>query len=115
MTTISVTKGNISGQAPPFRTILIVTMIVIVLFASHAFARHGLHAVAVRVCMHSDGPIETWQHPDGRQADVCRIWTGNFGIQITRAGDEITAMVKEKMRTLEQVQNYLKNAGYLPK
>ncbi len=89
------------------------------LSSSHAVERHGNSAYAVRNCLNDKGAMQTWYNPaTGRTARVCAIGEFTFGIQILENVNgtlkEVTAFVKDKMVRVEQVANYLKNAGYQP-
>jgi hypothetical protein len=86
---------------------------------SHAVEKHGLStAESIRNCINKNGPMQTWQNPaNGRQALVCEISPGKFGIQVRQSKDgsaweEITAFVKEKFTRISQVEQYLRNTGY---
>jgi hypothetical protein len=83
----------------------------IVMFSlAHAMERHGDDAVAV--C--NQPPIMQLINPTtDRQAHICSMPDGKFGVKIVaKDGDTITAFVKEKMRTVEDVVRYLNNRGY---
>lgn len=78
----------------------------------HALERHGLKAELVKYCMQEKGPIQEWLQPNGRIARVCQLDNGKFGIEIVdQEGRNITAFIKNKMRSLEQVEQYLINKG----
>lgn len=81
---------------------------------SHAIERHGADAVSVKNCLNQNGPAQVWYQPTNqRWANICQV--GDlFGMQITNGiGDEITAFIKNKMRRLDQVEQYLTNRGYV--
>ena len=108
-------------QRPPSVSkllIIIVLIIIAIMFAAviygpHAAARHGGLAVEIRDCVSRGGTMETWMNPDtGRQANICQLANGMFGVQICKGNNEITCIPKEKMSKLEQVYQYLKNRGY---
>lgn len=121
MTTIRQGAGvqdtSISFQ-PPLGTLAGILVAGLMLFAAitysaHAIERHGSAAVRVRQCLNDKPPLETWTNPvTGRNAHVCQVDKGLFGIQIEKDGNEITSFIKEKMRTIEQVRKYLTNGGY---
>lgn len=78
----------------------------------HALERHGNEAVMVKQCLDQNGPLQIWQQPNGRVAKVCQLDNGQYGILIEDAnGNNITAFVKNKSRTLQQVMQYLRNKG----
>ncbi len=82
--------------------------------ASHAIARHGPDAVAVRNCLDRGGTYQIWQQPNGNFLKICWMPTSNFGIQVCKdmgtCFDEVTAFVKERIFTTEDLQTYLNNA-----
>lgn len=83
---------------------------------SHAVDRHGNSAVLVRNCLNDKGAMQVWYNPaTGRQARICQLDNGKFGVQILNDKlQEITGFIKDKMTRIDQVTNYLKNAGYYP-
>jgi hypothetical protein len=85
-----------------------------VVYGTHAVERHGVTVVDdVRNCLSNNGPAMTLHNPDtGRDASVCEISPGVWGVMITAADHEITAFKKDKMSKLNQVIRYLNNAGY---
>ncbi len=79
---------------------------------AHALERHGSEAESVAQCVSGGGEIQRWMEPGGRIARVCQIDPGLFGVLIETAdGQNVTAFIKNKMRTLGQVEQYLKNQG----
>lgn len=89
------------------------------LSSSHAVLRHGNSAYAVRNCLTDKGAMQTWFNPTtGRTAKICAVGDAQFGIQILENVNgtmkEVTAFIKDKMSRIEQVTNYLRNAGYYP-
>lgn len=81
--------------------------------ASHAIARHGPDAIAVRNCLDRNGTYEIWQQPNGNFLKIC--WMGpNFGIQVCKdVGDcfqEVTAFIKERILTTQDLKTYLDTA-----
>ena len=86
-----------------------------IVYGTHALERHGTDAEAVRRCIENGGTLETWTNPQTwRQADICRLPDGRFGIMISRFEREVTSFTKDKLRRLEQVRHYLANRGYIP-
>lgn len=77
----------------------------------HAFEKHGEEAILVMQCLTRNGAIQIWEQPNGRLVRVCQFENGKFGIEITENGNNVTAFVKNKLRTLAQVEKYLKNRG----
>lgn len=101
-----------NGTSKGFIFILLFAVIGgLVLFSlAHAMERHGNDAVAV--C--NQPPIMQLINPaTDRQAHICSMPDGKFGVKIVaKDGDTVTAFVKEKMRTVEDVVRYLNNRGY---
>lgn len=101
--------------------LLILSVIFCVLFVAtnaihglsfHAIEKHGDEAFLVRQCMEHRGAIQEWLQSNGRIARVCELADGRFGIEIVdQAGENVTAFIKNKLRTLEQVEQYLMNKG----
>ena len=83
---------------------------------SHGEEKHGSAAVQVRDCLNKTGPVMQWKNPNSRNtARVCQLEDGRYGMQIVNEeGKEITAFVKDKMKTIDQVIKYLRNTGYEP-
>ena len=69
---------------------------------------------AVRQCLNDNDPLATWvKMTDGRIIHVCKLDSGKYGIQIRDSSGrrEISSFVKEKLKTLSQVNRYLENIG----
>jgi len=116
--TLSNEYRNSEYQKPNLTWLWLALFVAIVVMAiayqSHALDRHGTDAEIVRLCMTDPGQpfmivtnLET-----GRQAWLRNLPNGRYGIQIVKDGKEITSFIKEKMRDLDQVLNYLFNRGY---
>jgi hypothetical protein len=84
------------------------------IYAAHAVERHGSDADAIRRCLENKPPALRMANPvTGRIAHVC--WTDDkFGIMITDPTEtkEVTSFFDKGSRTLDQVVQYLTNAGY---
>ena len=106
-------------------TLLLLFIVAIVAFAilqtqnSHAVTKHGTEGALVRQCMEDTGPLGVYSHKTDKSRELwlCQIDDGTFGIQIRKnladgTQDEITAFIKNKMRRLEQVLQYIQNSGY---
>jgi len=92
----------------------VATVLLAVLYGSHATEKHGDAAVMVRECIERGGEIERWLNPDTRrEAVICEVKPGKYGIQIQRFEREVTSFIKDKLRNLEQVRRYLINRGYV--
>jgi len=101
----------------PVVFLFIVILMAVGAVGMHAIAQHGAKAEAVYRCINSNGPSQTWQRSNGYKADVCQVEPGKFGVRIyneTPNGtvEEITAFIKDKMKSLEQIERYLVNSGY---
>jgi len=88
-----------------------------VLYMSHATDRHGFGAQDVRDCLNKNGTLQVWNRADGRHAFICQLGERMYGIQIAQKDGkgiwhEITSFIKEKLRTLADVEEYLTKAGY---
>jgi hypothetical protein len=120
-------SANWNSTAPgiPWRKLIMAALALLLatVYGAHAICKHLDHAYAVRQCIERNGPLQTWVNPEtGRQALVCQFDTGKFGIMIREAIDEaqdlwreITSFTKERMSTIDQVMQYLRNTGYVPK
>jgi hypothetical protein len=102
-----------SMKVPPALVLLAFALaLIVIVYGTHAVAKHGTGAEAVRRCMNDTGPIETWvSMKTGRQYHVCKIDQTTFGIMITDGTREVTAFIKEKLTRLSQVQQWLRNCG----
>lgn len=112
------TQSNSGGfKTFAFMLLVVAAIIMGISYAfSHGATSHGGDALAVRNCISKGGAFEIWFNPNtGREAWLCQIAKGKFGISIRRAdGSPLTEFIKDKMKRLEQVHQYLENAGYKP-
>ena len=100
------------------RLMLIVLLIAFVMAAIavapsiHAAVKHGSEANTARQCL--DGRQATlFVNPTtNRWAVVCQVGEMWGVVILNEAREEITAFVKNKMKTFDQVLRYMKNAGY---
>jgi len=86
--------------------------------SDHATEKHGTDAELVRNSCNNGGIKEIWQNPKtNRIAKICKIEDNLFGVQVLDENDEIeiTAFIKNKMRYIDQIRNYLSNQGYVIK
>lgn len=98
-----------------FAALTVTIIMAAIAYNDHAVERHGAAAGLVRQCMSSNGPAETWLNPsNGREAHICEIDEGLYGIQIEEDGREVTSFIKEKFSRIDQVRQYLINGGYGP-
>jgi len=85
-----------------------------VINGSHAVEKHGEEIVSVvRNC---NGGIELFNPDTNRIACIVNLGDKKFGVRIIeKVGDsykEVTAFIKDKMHSVEQVIKYLNNRGY---
>ena len=108
-----------TASAQPYRRpsmllvlLLAVALAVVMLMGiAHTIERHGVDGLNAYNCsIGSDNLIQRWQKLDGRDIYVCDV-EGKFGIVVEQNGDLITAFVKEKFKSLAQVERYLINSG----
>lgn len=111
-------------QEPQRQNALIVTVaaaaiaLVVCLFALeqigglsiHALEKHGEEAIAVRNCLDQNGPAQIWQLNE-RTYLVCILDDGRFGISIEDAEGNITAFIRNKAKTIQDVIRYLERQG----
>jgi hypothetical protein len=115
MTTIAIPQTTNRGASPlPILLLAVLALIVAgITYQVHAVERHGVEAQIVRECIGKNGAIEKWMNFDnGRQALICEIRDGLWGVQIRKNGREITSFLKNKLSRIEQVYQYLLNQGY---
>ena len=103
---------------PPFPGCewFVAIMGVVILHQAHAIIRHGMEAIAVREHIAQYGHDQLWEYPDNpRKIYVCRLCDGRYGIQVvTKEGGawvEVTSFIKNRMKRLSQIENYLENRG----
>lgn len=82
--------------------------------SSHAASKHGQEvADAVRACIQGTGPSQVWQRGLDRFLIVCRMPDGKWGVQVVdrhpNLVKEITAFLKEKFRSIKQLEQYFTN------
>jgi hypothetical protein len=92
---------------------------------SHGGPKHGPELMeSLRDCVSNDRTIQIWHNPTtGRSAYVCKLGP-KFGLLIAEVLGkdangkdilkEITGFLKDKLKTIEQVERYLRNQGYQP-
>jgi len=107
-----------TAAAQPYRRmsiapvlLMLAVMLAVMLSIAHAIERHGVDGLNAYNCsVGSDNLLQHWVKPDGRDVYVCDV-NGKFGIVVEQEGNVITAFIKDKFRTLEQVERYLINSG----
>ena len=118
ITTTYIHSGGV-GKSVKF-LIFVLLLTVLVSFAvsfvqnNHAVNKHGIKAVTVIECYRKDGAIQVWKNIDtNRTAKICMVSNEKIGVIIEEEnGDPVTAFVKEKLKNISQVNNYLLNCGY---
>lgn len=98
-----------------FLLIVLVTAVVAVAgqaIAAHADTKHGVEAETARQCLSSPNRHLFFNETTNRFGVVCSV-KGVWGVVIQNAAkEEITAFLKNKMHTFEQVMKYMRNGGY---
>lgn len=95
----------------PLLLLALIVGLTIMFSVSHVIERHGVEGLNAYNCsIGSDNLLQHWVKPDGRDVFVCDV-NGKFGIVVEQNGDLITAFVKEKFKSLAQVEKYLINGG----
>ncbi len=117
MTTIAihqpVTQRRGASPLPILILAVLALIIAAITYQAHALERHGSEAQTVRDCLSRNGALEKWMNFDnGRQALICQIRDGLWGIQIRKNNREITSFLKNKLSRIDQVYQYLLNQGY---
>jgi len=99
-----------------FILMLIVCITIVFVLSIHALEKHKTDAEIVEECLDKNGPIATLtRSSDNRKAIICEVFPGKFGVKIDEeSGTNVTAFIKNKLKTLEQVFKYLDNTGYAP-
>ena len=111
MTAIACPAPRTFNPLPLLLALLV--LVAAIIYGTHAIEKHGSQAQAVRDCIANGGTMQLWVNPQtGRQAEVCQLPTGKFGIHVTRYGREVTSFIKNKLTKISQVERYLENVGY---
>ncbi len=103
----------------PVMFLLIISAVLLLVFVaqnvsitSHAILRHGTDAIYAREC-HDGWELRMYNPETQRTGLICMTSAGKFGIVILdRFGNEITAFLRNKNKTLEQVIRYMQRRGY---
>lgn len=111
------THSNINPKPFAWLTLAALAAVLVLLAVgaiAHADLRHGAEAEMARTC--ADNPQHMFFNPaTGRTALVCLTPEGKFGLVILdERGKEVTAFIKNKLRSFDQVVQYLRNTGYGP-
>jgi hypothetical protein len=102
-------------QKNPLALALICAAVTIaaIIYGMHAVERHGTYAEQVRKCLEQNGPALETRHPLTGRIARCAPLDGHFGIQILEPdGEHEVTSFKNKSTTLDQVKQYLRNAGF---
>jgi len=79
----------------------------------HADVKHGSDAAIARQCLDGKRPFYLFFNQDTkRYGTVCYVDDMWAIVIVDELGNEITAFVKNKMKSFDQVLTYMKNAGY---
>lgn len=94
----------------------LVLLFLIAFSMAHAVERHGTDAIVVKTCQETSGNFATWTNSSTkRYANIVCLPDGRFGLEICEGdGNMVTCFIKDKMKRLEQVYQYLENRGYTP-
>jgi hypothetical protein len=114
MTAISMHYPSRSNSHLRPKLIIITALILMaIVYSVHAYQAHGEIADQVRKCLEKQGPVLQVQNPaTGRIARACPLGR-HFGIQILEPdGEHEVTSFPNKSHTIEQLLQYLKNAGY---
>jgi hypothetical protein len=114
MTTLTATYHN-----PPrigITVMICVLLVVVGVTMSHAITKHGENAIRVSDCMDNKGPVQEWYNAgNGHTIYICQIEPNVFGIDVLFQRDgrweRLTSFVKEKLKTLADVERYMRNSG----
>jgi putative hemolysin len=67
-----------------------------VALSTHAVARHGSDARAIRKCIEQNGPQQVWRDREDNFFKLCQLPDGRFGVQIVKRAAENGAKWVEK-------------------
>lgn len=83
--------------------------------ASHANLKHGAEAEIARQCYDKTNATRFYNPLTGRTGLVCLTESGKYGLVVLdKSGREITAFLKNKLKTFDDVLRYMRNRGYTP-
>jgi hypothetical protein len=119
MTTIAIPYPSQARSHSRFSPLVIIAVALIlmgIVYSVHAYQAHGEIADQVRQCLEKNGPVLQVQNPlTGRIARACPLGR-HFGIQILeKDGEHEVTSFPNKSHTIEQLIQYLRNAGYFIK
>jgi len=106
-------------RANPMPAILFIAVAACALYIvcnQHADLKHGETAVSLAAQCHQEPEMRFFNPTTKRYLDICRI-NGTFGVWVwekdfTGAERNITSFIKEKMTRVDQILQYIRNAGY---
>jgi hypothetical protein len=83
--------------------------------SAHAIERHGYFQASIANECRDDPNAHVFRNPTtGRTAYVCMTRADKWGLAVVdRVGRDITAFIKNRMTSFEQVAHYLQNVGYV--
>jgi putative hemolysin len=109
--TMAYKRFDLSGLIA-WAIIVFAVLAMLAIVTAHATEKHGAAATATIFCHLNGGDLKKLHNQDtGRNAYLCNV-EGKFGVVIEEGDTIITAFLKEKMKSAEQVLRYLQNAGY---
>lgn len=118
---MSVNCENYTGNEGGFGKFLLLVVLILLatlgFLISHAKEKHPYDAESVRNCFSRNGTLQIWSGENKKWGRICQMDDGLFGIQILadKGGghfEEITTFLKEKFKSIGQVEKYMKNGGY---
>ena len=81
---------------------------------SHAFKRHGDHAVTARQCSQDPNNVRFFNPTTNRIGLSCQIDSKWYIIIYDALGEEVTAFQRSSATKVKHIYQYMKNAGYNP-
>jgi hypothetical protein len=102
----------------PWRILLAVALLAVVILSSHAVAKHGSDAVAIRRACDNGGEVQRWQALErpGKYYRVCQLSPTRFGLQIVectargireRTAFVLKATMQHAAGSLPRINEYL--------
>jgi len=106
--------GTMVYRTFPIKKILLLILLCAAIVVSvHAIERHGEAAIKIANCISSGGSLAHLINPEtGRQADVCKLQNGIFGILISESDGQNVTAYKNRNTVLSKVLCYLGKSGF---